>query len=222
MKFFLDTASLSEIQDAASLGVLDGVTTNPSLLAKEADKGDPRALLVKICETVKGDVSAEVVSTTYDQIVAEGRELAKLHPCIVVKVPMIREGIRAIRTLSQEGIRINCTLIFSAVQGLIAAKAGATYLSPFVGRIDDTGHEGMVLVRDMSQIMQNYHMKAQVLAASLRHPVHVLESALAGADVGTMPKSVFDACFKHPLTDIGLARFLEDYKKSQATLAAAR
>ena len=219
MKFFLDTANLQEIQEAASLGVLDGVTTNPSLVARE--KGDYLENLIKICETVKGPVSAEVVTTEYDSMVEEGRKLAKVHKHIVVKIPMIREGVKAIKTLSSEGIKINCTLIFSAVQGLIAAKAGATYLSPFVGRIDDTGHDGMVLVRDMVQIMDLHDLEAQVLAASLRHPMHVLEAALAGAHVGTMPKSVFDQCFKHPLTDIGLARFLEDYKKSQAQGAAS-
>ncbi len=218
MKFFLDTANLQEIQEAASLGVLDGVTTNPSLVARE--KGDYLENLIRICETVKGPVSAEVVTTEYDSMVEEGRKLAKVHKHIVVKIPMIREGVKAIKTLSSEGIKINCTLIFSAVQGLIAAKAGATYLSPFVGRIDDTGHDGMVLVRDMVQIIELHDLEAQVLAASLRHPMHVLEAALAGAHVGTMPKSVFDQCFKHPLTDIGLARFLEDYKKSQAQGAA--
>ena len=214
MKFFLDTANLAEIQDATALGVLDGVTTNPSLVAKE--KGDYKENILRICETVKGPVSAEVLSTDYDGIVKEARELAKWSQYIVVKVPMIRDGVKAIRTLSAEGVKINCTLIFSAVQGLIAAKAGATYLSPFVGRIDDSGHEGMVLIRDLVQILHNYDLKAQVLAASLRHPIHVLESALAGAHVGTMPKGVFDQCFKHPLTDIGLAKFLEDYRKSQA------
>ena len=214
MKFFLDTANLAEIQEAASLGILDGVTTNPSLVAKE--KGDYKSNILKICETVKGPVSAEVVSTDYETMVKDGRELASWSPYIVVKIPMIREGVKAIRTLAAEGVKINCTLIFSAIQGLIAAKAGATYLSPFVGRIDDSGHEGMVLVRDLVQIVHNYDMPTQVLAASLRHPIHVLESALCGAHVGTMPKSVFDQCFKHPLTDIGLAKFLEDYRKSQA------
>ena len=220
MKFFLDTANFQEIHDAAALGVLDGVTTNPTLVAKE--KGDYHDLLIRICEAVKGPVSAEVTATAHDEIVAQGRELARLHPHIVVKVPMIPEGVKAIRTLSREGIKINCTLIFSAIQGLIAAKAGASYLSPFVGRIDDTGHEGMVLVRDMVHITENYGLEAEVLAASLRHPVHVLEAALAGAHIGTMPKSVFDACFKHPLTDIGLARFLEDYRKSQSAVPAGR
>ncbi len=220
MKFFLDTAKLSDIQDAAFLGVLDGVTTNPSLLAKES--GDPRELLVKICETVKGPVSAEVVATDYEGILREARDLAALNQYIVVKVPMIREGVRAIRTLSREGIRINCTLIFSAIQGLIASKAGAAYLSPFVGRIDDTGHEGMVLVRDLVQIVNTYNLPSEVLSASLRHPLHVLESALAGAHIGTMPKAVFDACFKHPLTDVGLAKFLEDWKKAQHAAGAAR
>ncbi|HVP38492.1 MAG TPA: fructose-6-phosphate aldolase [Candidatus Saccharimonadales bacterium] len=211
MKIFLDTANVKEIQDAASLGILDGVTTNPSLLAKEP--GDPYQTLVQICEVVKGPVSGEVVATDHDGIVAEARKLAKLHQHVVVKVPMIREGLRAIRTLSQEGVKINCTLIFNAVQGLMAAKAGATYLSPFVGRIDDSGHEGMELVRDLVQIVEIYHLKAEVLAASLRHPLHVREAALAGAHVATMPKGVFDQCMKHPLTDLGLARFLEDWKK---------
>jgi len=213
MKFFLDTANLAEIQDAASLGVLDGVTTNPSLVARE--KGDYKENMLKICEAVGGPVSAEVIATDYEGMVREGRDVAKWHKHIVVKIPMIREGVRAIRTLSQEGIKINCTLIFSAVQGLIAAKAGATYLSPFVGRIDDTGHDGMQLVRDMVNIMEIHDLDAQVLAASLRHPLHVHDAAMAGAHVGTLPKSVFDACFKHPLTDLGLAKFLEDYRKSQ-------
>jgi transaldolase len=211
MQFFLDTANVKEIQDVASLGILDGVTTNPSLLSKE--KGDPRKTIVEICEVVQGPVSAEVVAVDYAGIVAEGRELAKLHKWIVVKVPIIREGLKAIRTLSQEGVKINCTLIFNAVQGLMAAKAGATYLSPFVGRIDDTGHEGMELVHDLVQIMELGDLDAKVLAASLRHPMHVREAALAGAHVATMPKGVFEQCLKHPLTDIGLAKFLEDWKK---------
>lgn len=214
MKFFLDTANVKEIQEVASLGILDGVTTNPSLLAREP--GDPRKTIVQICEIVQGPVSAEAVSTDYQGIVAEGRELAKLHQHVVVKVPVIREGLKAIKTLSGEGVKINCTLIFNAVQGLMAAKAGATYLSPFVGRIDDSGHDGMELVHDLVQIMELHDLDAQVLAASLRHPMHVREAALAGAHVGTLPKAVFDQCLKHPLTDIGLARFLEDWKKVQA------
>jgi transaldolase len=216
MKIFLDTANVAEIKEAASLGVLDGVTTNPSLVAKE--KRDFKQVLEEICSTVKGPVSAEVVSTDYSGMVREGQELAKIHPNIVVKVPIIKEGLKAIKTLSSEGIRINCTLIFQPMQALLAAKAGATFVSPFIGRLDDVSQAGMEIISQMRQIFDNYTIETEILAASLRHPMHALEAALLGADIGTMPYSVFEQLIKHPLTDVGLKRFLEDWEKfKQAT-----
>lgn len=213
MKFFIDTADLNEIREANAMGVLDGVTTNPSLMAKVGVK-DVNAHYLAICEIVDGDVSAEVISTDYEGMIAEGRKLAKIHKNITVKIPMIKDGVKAIRTLSDEGIKTNCTLIFSAIQALVAAKAGATYVSPFIGRLDDIGQDGMDLIHDIRQIFDNYGMETEILAASIRHNQHLLACALAGADVATMPYSVIDGMIKHPLTDSGLAKFLADHAKA--------
>jgi transaldolase len=218
MKFFLDTASLKEIREAASLGVLDGVTTNPSLLAKES--GEPEDILVEICKTVNGPISAEVVATDAEGMVREGRHWASLHENIVVKCPCTAEGLKATRMLAKEGRRVNMTLVFSASQALLAAKAGASFCSPFVGRLDDISTPGMDLVRDIVQIYRNYSFPCEVLAASLRHPLHVVEAAKAGAHIGTMPMSVFQSLLKHPLTDIGLKRFLDDWEKAKKELGA--
>ncbi len=215
MKFFIDTANLEQIKEAAELGVLDGVTTNPSLMAKEGITAVEEHYK-KICEAVDGDVSAEVISTDYAGIVREGRALAKLHENIVVKVPMIKDGIKAISTFTEEGIRTNCTLIFSPVQALIAAKAGATYVSPFIGRLDDVGHDGMELIASIRTIFDNYDYETEILAASLRHTLHVVQCAEVGADVATMPYSVILALLNHPLTDKGLKQFLDDHAKLQA------
>ena len=214
MKFFIDTADLNEIQEAHSMGVLDGVTTNPSLCAKIGVRDFP-GHIAKICEMVSGDVSAEVVSTDYQGMLDEGRMLASIARNVVVKVPLILEGIKAIRTFSDEGLRTNCTLCFSATQALVAAKAGASYISPFIGRLDDVSTDGMDLIADIVDIYSNYGYQTEVLAASIRHPIHVLESARLGADVATMPLSVIKALLKHPLTDIGLEKFLDDWKKLQ-------
>ena len=214
MKFFIDTANLDEIREAASLGILDGVTTNPSLIAKE--KADLKKRIVEICEIVNGPVSAEVVSTEADGMVREGRELAKLHKHVVVKVPLIREGLKAVKRLRAEDIRVNVTLCFSAGQALLAAKAGATYISPFLGRLDDIGHVGMDLIYDIVEIYQNFAFETEVLAASLRSPLHVVEAAKAGAHVATIPAKVLDQLFKHPLTDRGLEAFLKDWEKVKA------
>jgi transaldolase len=211
MKFFLDTANLDEIKQAASMGILDGVTTNPSLVAKEKRKF--KDLLLEICEVVKGPVNAEVVSTNFDGMMKEARDLVKLHPNIYVKIPMIREGLKAVKACASEGIRTNVTLCFSATQALMAAKAGASFISPFVGRVDDVSGVGMDIISDIRTIYDNYGFKTEILAASLRHPVHVLEAALIGADIGTMPYKVFDQLFNHPLTDIGLKNFLADWEK---------
>lgn len=215
MQFFIDTANISEIKEAQALGVLDGVTTNPSLMAKEGITGKNNILshYKAICNLVSDNVSAEVISTDFDGMVREGEELAEIDEKIVVKVPMIKDGLKAIRYFSDKGIRTNCTLIFSANQGLLAAKAGATYVSPFLGRLDDISHNGMDLVEDLVTIFTNYGMDCQVLAASIRHPVHLLECAKLGADVATMPFQVIMSLLKHPLTDIGLEKFLADYKK---------
>jgi transaldolase len=211
MKLFLDTANLKEIQDAARYGLIDGVTTNPSLAARE---GRPfHDLIREICRIVQGPVSAEVVGVEADAMVAEGRVLAKLDDHVVVKIPMIPEGLRAIRTLSADGIRINTTLIFSPTQALLAAKAGATYVSPFIGRLDDIGQVGMELIQQIVTIFRNYDFPTQVLVASVRNPTHVVEAALLGADVATMPYGVLQQLVKHPLTDIGLKKFLEDWEK---------
>lgn len=211
MKFFLDTANLEEIERAASWGILDGVTTNPSLIARE---GRPMKEQIRaICDIVDGDVSAEVIATDTEGMIREAHELAQIHPNVVVKIPLTRDGIRAVSRLSKEGIRVNVTLCFSPTQALIAAKAGAYIISPFIGRIDDISWPGMDLIRRTVTIYKNYGFKTQVLAASLRHPLHVLEAALAGADIATMPFKVLDSLFNHPLTEIGLERFLEDYQK---------
>jgi transaldolase len=212
MKFFLDTANLEELRKGAEWGIVDGVTTNPSLIAKE---GKPiKEQVAAICEIVDGPVSAEVVSTEAKAMIQEGRELSKIHKNIIVKVPLIRDGIEACAALSKEGIRVNVTLCFSAAQALIAAKAGAYFVSPFVGRLDDVGQEGMDLIRQIVAIYENYSFHTQVLAASLRGPLHVVDSALAGAHIGTMPFKVMDMLFNHPLTDKGLEQFLKDYNKA--------
>lgn len=217
MKFFIDTADLDEIQEAHDLGVLDGVTTNPSLCAK-IGVADFEGHIAKICNMIEGDVSAEVVSTEYDEIMSEARHLAQIADNVVVKVPLIKEGIKAIRSLSDEGIRTNCTLCFSATQALLAAKAGASYISPFIGRLDDISENGMQLIRDVVTIYDNYGFETEVLAASIRHPMHVMEAALEGADVATMPLKVIDQLLHHPLTDSGLDRFLADWNKLQEDL----
>ena len=211
MKFFIDTANIAEIKEAAALGILDGVTTNPSLVSREGK--DFRTLLNEILEIVNGPISAEVISTDYDGILKEARELSSIHKNIVVKVPLIKEGLKAVKTLSGEGINTNVTLCFSPSQALLAAKAGATYISPFVGRLDDISMDGMELIQQIVQIYRNYDYKTQVLVASIRHPIHLVEAALIGADVSTMPFSVINKLFNHPLTDIGLQNFLNDWKK---------
>jgi transaldolase len=211
MKFFIDSADINEIREANKMGLLDGVTTNPSLIAKSGRKF--HEVIQEICLEVDGPISAEVVSVDFDGIVKEGRELAKLHKNIVVKVPLIKEGLKAVKTFSEEGIKTNVTLCFSANQALLAAKAGATYISPFVGRLDDVSHEGMQLIEQIVTIYQNYDFDTEVLVASVRNPLHVLDAALLGADVATMPLSVIDQLAKHPLTDIGLKKFLEDWEK---------
>ncbi|NOY05442.1 MAG: fructose-6-phosphate aldolase [Chlorobi bacterium] len=210
MQFFIDTANINQIREAASLGVLDGVTTNPSLVAKEGK--DFRELLKEILEIVDGPVSAEVISTDRDGIMAEARELAAIHPNIVVKVPLVKEGLMAVRALSGEGIKTNVTLCFSPAQAILAAKAGATYVSPFIGRLDDISTDGMDLIEKIVTIYDNYGFETQVLVASVRHPLHVVEAALIGADVVTIPFKVLDQLLKHPLTDIGLERFLADWE----------
>jgi len=215
MKFFIDTADLAQIKEAQDLGVLDGVTTNPSLMAKVGIQGKEAVMkhYVDICNISTGDVSAEVISTDYDGIIREGEELAKLHKQIVVKVPMIKDGIRAIKYFSSKGIRTNCTLVFSAGQALLAAKAGATYVSPFIGRLDDVSVDGLNLIEEIRVIYDNYGFRTQILAASVRHPMHIIECAKIGADVATCPLSAITALLKHPLTDNGLAQFLVDAKK---------
>ncbi|PKD45301.1 fructose-6-phosphate aldolase [Rhodohalobacter barkolensis] len=217
MKFFIDTADLDEIKEANDLGVLDGVTTNPSLCAK-IGVSDFEGHIAKICNIVEGDVSAEVISTTYDEIVEEGRKIASIADNVVVKVPLIKDGIKAIKTFSDEGIKTNCTLCFSASQALIAAKAGATYISPFIGRLDDISSEGMDLIADIRLVYDNYGYDTEILAASIRHPMHLLESARLGADVATMPLKVIEQLLKHPLTDIGLEKFLADWDDLQKSL----
>ncbi len=215
MKFFIDTANLAQIKEAQDMGVLDGVTTNPSLMAKEGIKGQDNILkhYVDICKIVTGDVSAEVISTDYEGMVREGEALAALHPQIVVKIPMIKEGVKAIKYFSEKGIRTNCTLVFSAGQALLAAKAGATYVSPFIGRLDDVSTDGLTLIEDIRVIYDNFGYETEILAASVRHPMHIIECAKIGADVVTCPLSAIAALLKHPLTDIGLAQFLADAKK---------
>lgn len=223
MKFFIDTASLSQIKEAQDLGVLDGVTTNPSLMAKEGISGTDRVLkhYVDICTIVDGDVSAEVISTDFAGMVKEGEQLAALHPNITVKVPMIKDGVKAIKYFSSKGIKTNCTLIFSAGQALLAAKAGATYVSPFIGRLDDVSTDGVQLIQQIRRIYDNYGFGTQVLAASIRHPMHIIQCAEAGADVATCPLSAILALFDHPLTTIGLEKFLADHKKAAQQPAKA-
>lgn len=215
MKFFIDTANLNEIREAQALGVLDGVTTNPSLMAKEGIGGKDNILAhyKAICDIVGGDVSAEVISTDYEGIIREGEELAEIDEHIVVKVPMIKDGVKALKYFSNKGIRTNCTLIFSAGQALLAAKAGATYVSPFIGRLDDISFNGIDLIEQIVAIYRNYDFETQVLAASIRNPIHILQCAEIGADVMTGPLSAILALLKHPLTDSGLEKFLADYKK---------
>ncbi|AFL96296.1 fructose-6-phosphate aldolase [Ornithobacterium rhinotracheale] len=215
MKFFIDTANLDQIQEAQDLGILDGVTTNPSLMAKEGITGKENILkhYQKICELVTGDVSAEVIATDFDGMVKEGEELASLHEQIVVKIPMIKDGVKAIKYFADNGIRTNCTLVFSTGQALLAAKAGATYVSPFVGRLDDISQDGMQLIADIRTIYDNYAFETEILAASIRNPMHINQCALIGADVVTSPLNAILALLNHPLTDKGLAQFLADYKK---------
>lgn len=212
MKFFIDTANLAQIKEASNLGVLDGVTTNPSLMAKEGIKGQENILkhYVDICQLVNGDVSAEVIATDYEGIVREGEALAALHPQIVVKVPMIKDGVKALKHFSSKRIKTNCTLVFSAGQALLAAKAGATYVSPFIGRLDDVSTDGLRLIEDIRTIYDNYGYETQILAASIRHAMHIINCALIGADVATCPLSAILDLLKHPLTDSGLAKFLAD------------
>lgn len=215
MKFFIDTANLDQIREAQALGVLDGVTTNPSLMAKEGIAGKQNILnhYLQICEIVDGDVSAEVISTDYEGMIREGEELAALHPQIVVKVPVIKDGIKAIKYFSSKGIRTNCTLVFSVGQALLAAKAGATYVSPFIGRLDDNSTDGVELIRQIVDMYNYYDFDTEVLAASIRHTMHIVKCMEAGADVATCPLSAILGLLKHPLTDIGLQQFLDDYNK---------
>lgn len=217
MKFFIDTANIEQIKEANALGIIDGVTTNPSLMAMENIKGMDNIYrhYRAICEIVDGDVSAEVISLEYQKMIQEGELLASIHPNIVVKVPMIADGLKAIKYFSNKGIRTNCTLVFSSGQAILAAKAGATYVSPFVGRLDDISQDGIDLIRQMVLIFSNYQFQTQILAASIRHPMHIIECAEAGADVATCPLSSLLALIKHPLTDSGLKKFLDDYNKSQ-------
>lgn len=218
MKFFIDTANLDQIKEAQQLGVLDGVTTNPSLMAKEGITGANNILkhYVDICTIVDGDVSAEVVSTDFEGMVKEGEELAELHEQIVVKVPMIKDGVKALKYFSDKGIKTNCTLVFSPGQALLAAKAGATYVSPFIGRLDDISTDGLNLIAEIRHIYDNYGFETQILAASVRHTMHVIDCAKIGADVMTGPLSAIEGLLKHPLTDSGLAKFLADYQKGNA------
>jgi transaldolase len=215
MKFFIDTANLDQIKEAQALGILDGVTTNPSLMAKEGITGQDNILkhYVAICEAVAGDVSAEVISVDFEGMVKEGEVLAALHPQIVVKIPMIKEGVKALKYFSSKGIKTNCTLIFSAGQALLAAKAGATYVSPFIGRLDDVSTDGLNLIQEIRLIYDNYAFDTEILAASVRHTMHIIDCAKIGADVMTGPLSAITGLLNHPLTDIGLAKFLADHKK---------
>jgi len=214
MKLFIDSGNLKEIESLAPLGIIDGVTTNPSLMAKEG--GNPREIIKKICRIVQGPVSAEVVATDAAGMITEGRDLATIDEHIVVKVPFTREGVKATRQLASEGLRVNVTLIFSPTQALLAAKVGAAYVSPFVGRLDDIATDGMEMVRDIVEIFDQYEYGTEVLVASVRGPMHIVQAARMGADVCTCPAAVIEACFKHPLTDIGLEKFLKDWEKAQA------
>ena len=217
MKLFVDTGNIKDIETLAAIGIIDGVTTNPSLLAKEP--GDYRENLKKICGIVKGPVSGEVVATDFAGMIREGHDIAQIDPYMVVKVPLTREGVRACKALSSEGIKVNVTLVFSAAQALLAAKAGATFVSPFVGRLDDVATNGMELIRDIVEIYDNYEFTTEVLVASCRHPIHIVEAARMGADVCTCPAAVIDQMFNHPLTNIGLEKFLKDWEKAQAVKA---
>jgi transaldolase len=224
MKFFIDTANLAQIKEANELGILDGVTTNPSLMAKEGIKGEDAVMrhYHSICEMVDGDVSAEVISTDFDGIVAEGKKLAAIHPNIVVKVPMIKDGVKALKWFTDNGIKTNCTLVFSAGQAILAAKAGATYVSPFIGRVDDSNWDGVVLIEQIAHIYSLQGFETEILAASIRSALHIVRCAEAGADVCTCPLDSILGLLKHPLTDIGLAKFLEDAKKMKSELAAVK
>ena len=215
MKLFVDTGNLKDIEALAAIGILDGATTNPSLMAKEG--GDPKRIIKEICRLVQGPVSAEVVATDTAGMVREGRDLAAIDEHVVVKVPFTKDGVKACKTLADEGMRVNVTLIFSATQAWLAAKAGAAYVSPFVGRLDDIGTDGMNLVREIVDIFDASEYPTEVLVASVRHPIHIVQAGRMGADVVTCPPSVIEQCFKHPLTDIGLERFLKDWEKAQAT-----
>jgi transaldolase len=217
MKVFIDSGNVKEIEALVPLGIIDGVTTNPSLMAKES--GDPRAIIKQICQLVRGPVSAEVVATDYAGMIREGRDLAAIDPHVVVKVPFTRDGVRATRTLAEEGIKVNVTLIFSPMQAIFAAKVGASYVSPFVGRLDDIASDGMALIEQLSEIFAQYAFKTEILVASVRSPMHMVEAARMGAHVCTCPAAVIDQCFKHPLTDIGLEKFLKDWEKAQAARA---
>jgi len=218
MKLFVDTGSIKEIETLAALGILDGVTTNPSLLAKEP--GDYRQNLKKICDIVKGPVSGEVTATDFAGMIAQGHDIAKIDQHMVVKVPLTRDGIRACKALSNEGLKVNVTLVFTPAQALLAAKAGATFVSPFVGRLDDISTNGMEMVREIVEIYDNYRFATEVLVASCRHPLHVIEAARMGADIATCPAAVIDALFNHPLTNSGLEKFLKDWEKVQVTVKA--
>ncbi|MFY9705255.1 MAG: fructose-6-phosphate aldolase [Desulfobacterales bacterium] len=213
MKFFIDTANIKEIKEADSMGMVDGVTTNPSLVAKEGREFE--GLIKEICEIVEGPVNAEVISTETKGMLTEGRKLVKIHKNIVVKIPMTIDGLKAVRQLNEEGIRTNVTLVFSPIQALMAAKAGAAYVSPFVGRLDDVAHDGMLLVEEIAEIYNNYALETEIIVASVRHPIHVLESALIGADIATIPFNVLSKLAAHPLTDKGLKAFLDDWKKAK-------
>jgi transaldolase len=217
MKIFIDSGNIADIQRLVDVGIIDGITTNPSLLAKEP--GDYRENLKKICEIVQGPVSGEVTATDFAGMMTQGRDIAKIHQHMIVKVPLTRDGIKACKRLAGEGIRVNVTLCFSAAQALLAAKAGATYISPFVGRLDDIATNGMDLIREIVAIYENYDFATEILVASCRHPIHVVEAAKMGADIATCPPAVIDALFNHPLTNIGLEKFLKDWEKAQAVKA---
>ena len=220
MKIFIDSGNLREIESLVPLGIIDGITTNPSLLAKES--GDPQQIIKQICRLVGGPVSAEVVTTEAASMIAEGRELARIDEHVVVKIPFTREGVKAVKALTEEGIRVNVTLIFSATQALFAAKVGASYVSPFVGRLDDIASDGMGLIGQLVDVFGHYDYATEILVASVRHPMHIVEAARMGADVCTCPAAVIESCFKHPLTDIGLEKFLKDWEKAQEKSAVAK
>jgi transaldolase len=224
MKFFIDTANIAQIKEAAALGILDGVTTNPTLMSKEGIKGEDAVMkhYATICDIVDGDVSAEVFSVTFDEIVEEGKRLADIHPNIVVKVPMVKDGVKAMKYFADNGIRTNCTLIFSAGQAILAAKAGANYVSPFIGRIDDSNWDGLILIEQLANIFAVQGYKTEILAASIRSPLHIVKCAELGADVCTCPLESILGLLKHPLTDIGLAKFSEDAKKMKSELVGAK